>query len=278
MTDLRKLQLIQCDIVSDIDRVCEEHGLKYYITAGTLLGAVRHKGFIPWDDDMDVVMYREDYNTLIRIFREQYAEKYFVQTFESDPHYTRYIAKIRLNGTTMVESFLDHSKANAGVYVDIFPLDHVRKNDGLELKMRGFVLRWLFAFKSVKHGAQIRKSGVRFWLGKVFRWTTFLVPDVLVNRLFAFVCEKDNRRGDCPYTTNFASGYKWKRQMFENCVYGEGCRLEFEGRMYCAPSEYITLLKQLYGENFMQLPPVEKRVTHNIIKLDLGPYGQSIDE
>ena len=115
MTELRKLQLIETSIVADVDAICEKYNLQYYMIGGTLLGAVRHKGFIPWDDDIDLVMYRDDYNRLINIIQTEYSEKYFVQTFETDPYYTRYIAKIRLNGTTMLEECQQKSKAHAEI-------------------------------------------------------------------------------------------------------------------------------------------------------------------
>ena len=273
MTELRKLQLIETSIVADIDAICEKYKLRYYIIGGTLLGAVRHKGFIPWDDDIDLVMYREDYNRLIEIVQAEYSEKYFVQTFETDPYYTRYIAKIRLKGTTMLEECQQKSKAHAEIYIDIFPLDHVKKSDGLELKLRGVLLRWLFAYKTVRNHAQSSKSGFKLAVGKIFRWCTFIIPNSFVNRLFNFVCEKDNGYRDCPYTTNFASHFKWKTQMFPNEVYGEGVRLEFEGHMFAAPKEYELIFERLYGKNYMELPPENKRAAHSIVKLDLGKYG-----
>ena len=271
MTDNRKLQLLQAAIVDDVDRICDEYGLKYYLIGGTLLGAVRHQGFIPWDDDIDLVMYRADYNRFLEIVREKYADRYFVQTFETDPHYSRYIAKIRLNGTTLIESSLQNAKSNAGIYIDIFPLDQVCKSDGFELNLRGKVIRWLFAYKTVKHDAMVRTLGVRYIFGKGLRWTTFLIPDELVNRLFNYVCTKDNGK-NCAYVTNFASHFKWKKQLFPNWFYGEGCRLPFEGRRFRAPLEYEQILKRLYGDHYMEIPPPEKRETHKIVQLDFGNY------
>lgn len=267
----RNLQIMQVSIVEDIDKICEEYGLRYYMIGGTLLGAVRHKGFIPWDDDIDLVMYRQDYDKLIKILQDRYSEKYFVQTFNSDRHYTRYIAKVRLNGTRLVESYLEGAKSHSGIYVDIFPLDNTRKCDGVGLEIRGKVVRCLFAYKTIKHNAMVKKSGLKFYLGKFLRFFTYVVPESLVNKLFDFVCEMDNSK-DCNFTTNFASHFKWKKQMFPNEVFGDGCRLEFEGHMFNAPDKYIEILERLYGKNYMELPPEEKRESHNIVELDLGVY------
>ncbi len=271
MNDYRKLQLVQVSIVEDIDRICRENGLTYYMIGGTLLGAVRHKGFIPWDDDIDLVMYREDYDALISILQKKHSEKYFVQTFNTDKHYTRYIAKIRLNGTKMVESYLENTKAHSGIYVDIFPLDQTKKDDGLGLKLRGKIVRCLFAYKSVKHDAVVKKSGIKYLFSRILKWTTYIIPDSFINKLFDYVCSKDNSK-NCKYTTNFASHFKWKKQMFKNEVFGEGCKLEFEGHMFNAPNEYLTILERLYGKNYMDIPSEEKRETHNIIELDFGNY------
>ena len=117
----------------------------------------------------------------------------------------------------------------------------------------------------------VAKSKGRKLFGKLFRWVTFLFPQAFINKLFEWVCQKDNKK-QCKYTTNFASHFKWKRQLFENEVYGKGKRLEFEGRYFNAPNEYEMILERLYGKNYMQLPPIEKRETHNIVTLDLGEY------
>lgn len=271
MNELRKLQLVETEIVADIDKICKEYNLTYYMIGGTLLGAVRHKGFIPWDDDIDLVMYRADYEKLIEIISKKYSDKYFVQTFRSDEKYTRYIAKVRLNGTVMVESYLKNTEIHSGVYVDIFPLDHTKRSDGFELKLRGAIVRWLFAYKTVRHEAQSSNSMVKKLVGKGFRWVTYCIPQEFVNWLFDYVCTKDNQ-SICDYTTNFASHFKWKKQMFENSVYGNGCRLEFEGYMFNAPDEYLLILERLYGDSYMDLPPEDKRENHHIIKLDLGEY------
>ena len=265
------LQSIECSILEDIDSICTDNGLKYYLIGGTLLGAVRHKGFIPWDDDIDIVMYRNDYNKLIEILQKDYHTKYFVQTFYTDKHYLRYVLKVRLNGTKLVESYLTDSKSNNGIYIDIFPLDQVQKNGGVGLKIRGAIVRCLFGIKGIKNGVFISNNIFKRIIGTIFRVFTFLIPDKLINCLFDYVCSKDNKK-NCKYTTNFASHFKWKKQLFENEVYGDGVRLEFEGRFFNAPKEYLVILERLYGKNFMDLPPEEKRVTHDIVELDFGKY------
>lgn len=269
MNQHRKLQLIQTRILEDIDKICAENNLKYYMIGGTLLGAVRHKGFIPWDDDIDLVMYREDYDKFIKIVQDDHHEKYFIQTFYTDPHYARYIAKVRLNNTVLIESSLEHVKSHQGIYVDIFPLDHTKHSQGFGLWLRGLIVRLCFSYKTVKHG--VKKGGLKAFFAKLLKVFTYLFPERWINRLFDYVCTKDNGK-ECKFTTNFASHFKWKTQMFENEVFGDGCYLDFEGYKFRAPFEYEKILKRLYGENYMQLPPKEKQQTHNLIHLELGKY------
>lgn len=275
MENLRKLQLVQAMILNDIANICNENNLKYYLIGGTLLGAVRHGGFIPWDDDIDIVMYREDYNKLIEIIQKEYTEKFFVQTFYTDKYYTRYIAKIRLNGTKLVEKYLSNSKSNNGIYIDIFPLDYVKKNKGIEMAIRGKIVRWLFAIKNAKHGIRTGNSITKTILQKTIGLFCKLIPDVCINKLFDYVCSKDNKK-DCKYTTNFASHFKWKKQLYNNEIFGEGTKIKFEDYYFNAPNEYKTILERLYGKNYMQLPPKEKRENHNIYELDLGNYEDKI--
>ena len=267
----RKLQLVELSILEDLDEICRKNNLTYYLIGGTLLGAVRHKGFIPWDDDIDVVMYRDHYNQLIKILETQYKEKYFAQTFFSDKYYTRYVLKMRLNNTHIVESYLNNSKANNGIYIDIFPLDHVKKNKGVGLTIRGWLLRILFGIKNIKCGTFISKKKIKRFFGKFLRVLTFFIPNCFINRLFDYVCEKDNKK-ECLFTTNFASHFKWKRQLFENSFYGSGTLLEFEGRAFIAPNEYLQILRRLYGDSFMNIPPKEQQITHELIEIDFGRY------
>lgn len=265
---VRKLQKAELMILCDVDKVCRDNGLKYYMIGGTLLGAVRHKGFIPWDDDIDLVMFRKDYDKLCDLFMRDFSDKYFVQKFETDLHYTRYIMKIRLQGTKHIEQGVSDIQMNHGIYIDIFPMDYL-KNDGVITHIRGWVFRALLAIKNVKHRTN-HFAGVKKVLSKIGAILLFVVPDKLINCLFRIVCEADNKN-DCKYITNFASHFKWKKQMYPISYFGDGVELPFEGHMFPAPKEYEKILERLYG-NYMELPPENKRVSHNIVEIDFGDY------
>ena len=276
MDVVRKLQLVQLYMMREIADICEKNNIRYYLCGGTLLGAVRHEGFIPWDDDLDITMYREDMEKLLSIIAQSYGDKYFVQTFQSDRNYTRYIPKIRLNNTYQVEKGQEQDGIHHGVYIDIFPLDHVTKSGGPGLWIRGKILRLLFAYKTVRCTKNKATSKIKRIAIRILKPFSYLIPMKWIDRMFDWVCTMSDKPG-AKYTTSFASHYRWKRQLVENCVYGEGTFLKFENAMLRVPSQYLNLLRQVFGEDYMQLPPEEKRTSgHTLTRIDIGEYEAEI--
>ena len=116
--DLRQFQLRSVVLLDAIDKVCKEHGIKYYVIAGTLLGALRHKGFIPWDDDLDIALMRSDYDLLIEHASEWFPEPFSIVAYNNDLSYPKYFAKLEDKSTTLVERF--YLGYVGGIYMDIF--------------------------------------------------------------------------------------------------------------------------------------------------------------
>jgi lipopolysaccharide cholinephosphotransferase len=273
--EVRALQLMQLEIMTRVEEICKKYDIKYYIIGGTLLGAVRHHGFIPWDDDLDIAMYREDYNKFLKVAQIELGEAFFIQNFKTDNNYTRYITKVRANGTLHVEKQLENINMNHGIYIDIFPLDKIVKDTGLITNIRGLIIRFLFALKVIKSGVIDGESKFKSALKKSLKYSAMLIPNYFINWLFDFICTYNNTNGK--YTTSFASGYGWKKQVVPNEAYGDGVPLLFEGRELMAPSQYDLILNQLFRD-YMTLPPLDKRVSgHLIIKLDLGIYEDKIN-
>ena len=125
--ELKEIWTIELDLFAEFDRVCKKHSLKYVASGGTLLGAVRHHGFIPWDDDMDLMMMRDDYNHLCKIAPQEFKHPYFFQTEETDPGFRRRFARIRNSLTTGIQKKDINMRPsyNQGIFIDIFPLDTV---------------------------------------------------------------------------------------------------------------------------------------------------------
>lgn len=140
---LEHLHICLLDIMSEVDRICSENSIGYSLIGGSMIGAVRHHGFIPWDDDMDIGMLRQDYEKFISICESRLDKKYFLQTYDSDPKYNYGYAKMLLNGTELVEFGHERTKYRKGIFVDIFPFDTVPNNIGERKKQK----RSLFFYK-----------------------------------------------------------------------------------------------------------------------------------
>ena len=126
--EFRRLQLVELELIKEVDRVCRKHDIKYSLFCGTLLGAVRHKGYIPWDDDADIAMLREEYNKFREVADELNPDICFFQDHKTDPKYLWGYGKIRKTGTTHMRTGQDAIGCKNGVYIDIFPLDDVPKS------------------------------------------------------------------------------------------------------------------------------------------------------
>ncbi len=140
-TDCKKLWAVELDLLAEFDRVCKKHGLTYFADGGTLLGAVRHQGFIPWDDDVDVIMYREDYEKLAKVAEQEFQHPYFFQSPYTDPGLVTGGSKLRNSNTTLISDF-DHKRPfrNKGIFIDIFILDNLPDSE-FQMKIYKRVLK-----------------------------------------------------------------------------------------------------------------------------------------
>jgi lipopolysaccharide cholinephosphotransferase len=267
---LRKIQLAELLILNELDRICREHGIRYYLVGGTLLGAIRHGGFIPWDDDLDVAMERRDYKRFYDVCQSELDGKFFLQNVQTDSHFHMYISKLLLNGTTLVDERAKKLKIKNGIYVDIFPLDYSTRTSGFLWAARAKILNILFGLRSAKLGNAQPISGWKKMLVAPVTVLMFLIPAGLINWLVARLMDCEGE--DSKYLMNFCSQYGYKKQTMEKQVYGEPVKLKFENGLYNAPAQYIHYLERIY-KDYMKLPPMEKRRTiHEFIEIDLGEY------
>jgi len=270
--DITQLQdRIFCNMVA-FDRMCREHGLRYYLWAGTMLGAVRHKDFIPWDDDMDVAMPRPDYERLMAHWKEWMPAPFEVIAPESDAAYPYPFAKVEDASTTVMERpdfrFLE------GIYVDVFPIDGFPANESEQKRhySRWKLWRHLLFMRGrdpFKHG-----HGPRSW----FPWLIHQVFTLawLHRRVRQYMMRYDYDSAEflVAYDDNGIDA------VFPKWVVGEPKEYVFRGKRFFGVEhshEYLTIN---FGSDYMQLPPVEKRVQHHFFYLDMEhPYRQaSIDD
>lgn len=271
--NLRKLQLLQLKILLEVDRVCKKHNIPYFLVGGTLIGAVRHQGFIPWDDDIDIGMLRENYDKFIQICASELSSDFFLQTKESDSYCAIPWAKLQLKGTKRLDASTASTKTQCGIDIDIFPYDNMPKYPVFQWIHSNicWMLRGLYVFKC-GYTVLNRENSLKKKIGSgICKVLSFFLPKPVVSRMMDMHFQKYNRK-NTGYVMNLSSAYSYQRECVKRDVIADVVELEFEGIMFPAPSKYHEYLTQVFGD-YMQLPPEEKRIQHAIVELDFGKYA-----
>jgi len=250
---LHKLHCELLDIMSEIDRLCSLYGLRYYLVGGTLLGAIRHKGFIPWDDDLDIAMPRDHFERFISIANDRLNSCFELQWITTNAEYWQVFGKVCRKGTLFKEPGL--KKFNpTGIFVDIFPLDISSSfSPRLENKKK-----WIGRISTIIWTKNSCEKGIRHFLQCMI---ASVIPTSLLQKIMIRIMKGAKRYGTSHYV-NFGSQYKLVKQTMPTDWYGDGIVLQFENRKYKAPVEYDKVLKSIYGPNYMDIPPKEKRRCH----------------
>ena len=267
---LEKLKKCERDMLTAFVEVCRKHDIKYSLQGGTLLGAVRHKGFIPWDDDVDVSLPRKDYEHFIKVAQKELPSYYFLQTKDTDPEYPNNFAKIRDSRTTFIETSARHLDINHGAYIDIFPIDYYP--DGFGAK--------IFELKK-----------------KLLTWrinTAFYMPHMSLKSkiatLISCILYPSRRKAIEKREKLFTSVGKstrvvnnsgaWLEKEIIPCDWlQETIEMSFEGIRVQGSAKYDEWLTYVYGD-YMQLPPEKDRKGHHftdVVDLD-KPYTQYMNE
>ncbi len=260
---LPELQKTELEILNEIVRICDEHQLTYMLIGGTLLGAYRHHGFIPWDDDIDVVMPRSSYTEFCNLCTHgALREQYYFHGHETDPKYWLNFPKVRKRNTLFNEQNIAHLDVPKGIYVDIFPMDDALCVSSAEKRFRTKVIRALNIVIYQKRGLNLPVNGKR----KIY---TALFAPFSIKTLARWqdrLMQHDNGKGGKFYVS-YGGQYDMEKETMPKEVFEPTSLLEFEGQLYRCPANPEYYLRRIYGDDFMQLPPVEKRRTHRPVSI-----------
>ncbi len=254
---LRTLQLNLLEMLIEIDRICKKYDIKYSIDGGTLLGAVRHSGFIPWDDDIDVIMRREEYEKFYKACRKNLDKtRFFLQEYRTDRHYRWGYEKLRRKNTEFVRLGQEHLKSRGGIFVDIFVVDNVPD----QLLWRKIHLFTCFLIRKLLYSELGMRNENSIILRAWYRFLYCLVPRNVIFDWRNRIAEKCNKKRT-ELVRHMTYPYVLSRYGMPGDCFDEMIDMQFEGYTFRAFRKYDKYLTALYGD-YMKLPPKEKQKSH----------------
>ncbi|WP_418810234.1 LicD family protein [Paraprevotella xylaniphila] len=276
-SDIRYLHEADLAIAKEVVSICEKYGLRYYMLGGTMLGAIRHKGFIPWDDDMDLGMPRKDYERFLEVAPKELPSMMKIINYKTDKDYHYYITRIQDLETKVVETRYEHEGGETCASIDLFPLDGSPNN---------FLLRKMFYFRVMAHRAMMalhykngidpdRKRGI--WERLAISLLTMLPTEKMFDayrqkQKIDYILKKYDM-ATSKVSGNIMGAYRIK-EMVPTEWYGDGAFYSFENLKLHGLKEYDKYLSHLYGD-YMSVPPVDSRKVHfKIVEI----HGKKVEE
>lgn len=260
-TTLRQAQLVLLRILQIIDYICRKHDIKYWLCSGTLLGAVRHKGFIPWDDDLDISMPREDYERFIKIAIQEFPDDILLQTRETDPNY-QYLplpCKVRDKNSFTLSPGFDDNDSEKGLFVDIFPVDRFHMSPiyfSWEKLIKNYNTFICLCLDSVYYAHENKTRKFLSYFHSVFH---FLV--VRYQKFAKKKIAKNQKIAEPHFYVGAGFDTLWKKYHKYEVIYPLS-EIEFEGSKFLAPHLPKTFLETVYGSDYMTPPPEDQRKQH----------------
>ena len=262
---LRRLQAIELSILRSVKEICDKHQLTYYLAYGTLLGAVRHEGFIPWDDDVDILMPRPDFERFMYLADHELEKPLILQTKEKDKSFPFGHAQVQ-NTQIKIRTATRQNAQVWNAWIDILPLDAMPKN-----KLHFFTRKYHILYRRMMCNladfpdiVNIHKTGRPWYENLIIFIAIKTHPERYLDsykqyrKFHNYLSQYPFEKGY--YLVDAYSYYKFK-SLFKKSIYGKGTVLLFEGEQYRVPEQYEFYLKQIYGD-YMTLPPKNKRNHH----------------
>ena len=258
---LKDLHKVELQILLDVTHFCDDNKINYFLSSGTLLGAVRHKGFIPWDDDIDISMPRKDFEKFIQL-SSKLPDKYVFQVTNICPNYPNMVAKVRKIGTIMKEPAMSHLSIDHGIWIDIFPIDKVSNVKYLNIRARIIYLLTTVINYKLKVVKPVKATT------KMTCYFLSLLGVRYLDKLRTFFMSLDEHSKGT-YYTSFASNLGYIKLLFSSEILFPFSKVEFEGHEFNAPAQPDIWLKNAYG-NYMELPRREERKnSHLVVELKI---------
>lgn len=271
MTEQYVVKCAQLDMLKELDRVCNKSGIPYFLVGGSLIGAIRHNGFIPWDDDIDVGMLRNDYDNFKIACKKELCSDFSLYDWDIDKASSVPFLKMKIKGTHYKEAMSSGTKVNDEIFIDIFPLDNA-PDSRIKQLIHGGISLLLKKIILLKGGFNI-DGGVIFKKLVYFplRCAASLIKMDTWKKYFIANAQR-YRFEDTSLVVNICGAYSYQRELKKKIYFENLSSHIFETISVSIPSEYDVYLTEVYGD-YMQPPPKEQRTSrHNILYVDLGGY------
>lgn len=273
--ELHQLQMAMLNCYKDVSLVCKKNNIAIMLGGGSALGAVRHKGYIPWDDDFDLLMSREDFEHFKKIFNKELGEKYILNAPNYKESPTNRFPKVLIKGTKFVELGEEYNEETNKIKIDIFILENVPRNKVLQILKGGYCTMLMFIAGQVGT-YEARKSSLRCFMSQTLMGRMIFRRRVVIGRFFSFfsyatwcnIIDKSCQYKKQTGLLGIPSGRKhYFGEINEVGTYFPTKKGNFEDLEVNLPGDYDGYLKKLYG-NYMEIPPIEKREKHYILNIE----------
>lgn len=261
--DVRRSQLLALKMFGELERICKKYGITYYVAAGSLLGAVRHGGQIPWDDDVDVTMPRHDYERFIKIAQSELPNDMILPL----NNYPYGFHRIQIKGTSIKRAL--RQKGPHGIFLDILPLDGAAPTDKLKKRHAQINERMIFImYESVKPQPVLNKKNLSVWVKRL------ILKNLVPKKILQLIWYNNAVKYDVDKSSEWVclpGYYGYDKECFDKSCWGEPFMMMYEGRRCPVMSRWENYLKLHYGD-YMQPPPLLFRRTHFFYDVDFGKY------